>query len=107
MSKRSLALLTVAALTGAWRYAATLLALLAATVAVVGTLDRPADVATMARLACYMALADDLGPLMESGLRDAAVGSAQCEEALAATKASAHFVLHRMTGTDASPVGKD
>jgi hypothetical protein len=98
---------TVDVLPGSWRRTAMLLALLAATVAVVATLDRQADVATMARLACYIALADDLRPLMESGLRDVAVGSAECEEALASTKASAHFVLHRLTGTGASRVGKD
>jgi hypothetical protein len=63
---------TVGVMTCSWR-AAMLFALLAATVAVVGTLDCTAHAATTARLACYIALANDLGPLI--GIRSSRCGS--------------------------------
>jgi hypothetical protein len=98
---------TIGVMTRSARRTAILLALLAATVAVVGTLDRPADVATTPRLACYIALANDLEPLMKSGLPDQAAGSAECDEALASTKTVPHVAIPRSTETAASRVGTD
>jgi hypothetical protein len=94
-------------MTCSWRRTGMLLALLAAIVAVVGTLDRSADVATTRMLACYIALANDLEPLVESGLPDVAAGSAECEEALASTKTSPHFDISHSTETGASRFGTD
>jgi hypothetical protein len=97
----------VSVLPRSWRRPAMLLVLLAANVAIVGTLDSPADARTAGRLACYLALADDLGSIMESDLRHTTVASAECEEARASAKAAAHFDVHRSTTTGANPVGTD
>ena len=90
-----------------WRLTAMLVALPAATIAAEGALDCSAGAATTIRLACYVALANDLGPLMEPGFPDTAAESSECEHALASAEVTPPLEVPRSSEKGARPVGTD
>jgi hypothetical protein len=94
---------TVTVMTCCWRRTAMLVALLVAIFAVVGSLGGAVHAANTAKLACYIALAIDLKPLVASGLSDEAVASAECADAPASTKTSLRFAASQPTSRTAAP----
>jgi len=61
-----------------WRRNATLLVLFAATLAGIDCLESLAKDGTISTTACYMALANDLTPLIDAAASDTAAKSAEC-----------------------------